>query len=62
MIVNTFVLSTKINYLLVEKASNWDVIQLDFTHIIFHIFYYQSIGNEDKHFLIHPGMTRNGSK
>ncbi len=48
IIVSTFVLSTKINYLLVEKASNWDVIQLDFTHIIFHIFYYQSIGNEDK--------------
>ena len=48
IIVSTFVLSTKINYLLVEKASNWDVIQLDFTHIIFHIFYYQSMGNEDK--------------
>ena len=48
IIVSTFVLSTKINYLLVEKGSNWDVIQLDFTHIIFHIFYYQSIGNEDQ--------------
>ena len=48
IIVSTFVLSTEINYLLVEKGSNWDVIQLDFTHIIFDIFYYQSIGNEDQ--------------
>ena len=48
IIVSTFFLSTKINYLLVEKASNWGVLQLYFTHIIFHIFYYQSMGNEDK--------------
>ena len=44
----TIIVSTKINYLSVEKEINWDVIQLDFTHIIFHIFYYQSIGNEHK--------------
>ena len=47
IIVSTFVLSTKINYLLLKKSRNYDNIKLDIMHTVFHIFY--NLSDENKH-------------